>query len=63
MLSLLSGGFLKGYRTYVLGAVMALTALASWSVGDMSLSELIKQMPEIINGLGLMTIRAAIASQ
>lgn len=63
MWHILSGGFLSGYRTYVLGALMALQALGSWAVGDMSLVELINQLPEILGGLGLMALRAGVDSR
>jgi hypothetical protein len=36
-----------------LGLVTALSALASWAVGDMSLAELITRAPVIFGGLGL----------
>jgi hypothetical protein len=35
---LLTGGFLKGYRTYVLAAVAIGTALANYAVGDADLT-------------------------
>jgi hypothetical protein len=35
---LLTGGFLKGYRTYVLAGVAIFTALANYSVGDADLT-------------------------
>lgn len=59
---ILSGGFLRGRRSYVLGAVMALQALGSWAVGDLSLAGLIEQTPEILGGLSIMTVRAGIAN-
>lgn len=62
MTSLLAGGFASGYRTYVLGFLIALQAVVSWAVGDASMAELIEQLPEILAGLGLMTVRAGIAS-
>jgi len=60
MLNILTGGFLKGKRTYILGALLALQAIASWAVGDMSLTELMAQAPEILGGLGLMALRDAV---
>lgn len=62
MMNLLSGGFLAGYRTYILGAMMALQALASFAVGDIALVEFVNQLPEIFMGLGLMSLRAAVPS-
>jgi len=59
MFKFLTGGILKGKRTYILGGLLALQAIADWLVGDMSLTQLITQLPEILGGLGLMTLRAA----
>lgn len=63
MLSFLSGGFLAGYRTYILGALMALQAIALWLVGDSTLNDLISKLPEILGGLGLMSLRAGLAEK
>jgi len=60
MFDLLSGGFLRGKRTYLLGGLMAVQAIVLWLVGDSSLVELITKLPEILGGLGLMTLRAAV---
>ena len=38
---LITGGFAKGYRTQVLGVAAALSAVAMWAVGDMTLMDLI----------------------
>jgi hypothetical protein len=61
--NLLTGGFLAGYRTYVLGAIVAIQAVAGWALGDMSLSQLLDQLPEIAGGLGLMSLRAAVPAK
>ncbi|MCG8434053.1 MAG: hypothetical protein MJA83_08490 [Gammaproteobacteria bacterium] len=59
--SFITGGFLSGYRTYILGFGVAFQALTSWAVlGELSLLELLEQLPEILGGAGLMTARAAI---
>ncbi len=50
---LLTGGFAKGYRTQVLGLVTALSAVASWAVGDATRADLITKAPVIFGGLGL----------
>jgi len=50
---LITGGFAKGYRTQILGLVTALSALASWAVGDATLADLITRAPVIFGGLGL----------
>ena len=60
MLDFLSGGFLRGYRTYVLGALLALQAVTGWAVGDMNGVELLNKVPEILGGLGLMSLRAGV---
>lgn len=59
---IISGGFLKGYRTYILGFLLAAQAVASWAVGDTSLTALITQLPEILLGLGLMGLRAGVSN-
>lgn len=56
---LITGGFLKGQRTYILGTLLILQALASWAVGDTTLQGLAAELPEIIAGLGLITARVA----
>ena len=43
-----------------LGALVALQAVASWAVGDTSLQELWSQVPQILAGLGLITLRAGV---
>jgi hypothetical protein len=50
---LFTGGFAKGYRTQILGLVTALSAVASWAVGDATLAELVTKAPVIFGGLGL----------
>jgi hypothetical protein len=55
---LVSGGFLAGYRTYILGFIVAVQAVAAWALGDMTLAQLIEELPEIAGGLGLMSLRA-----
>lgn len=59
MMDILTGGFLRGYRTYIVGGLLALQAIAQWGLGDMTLAQLIERLPEILTGLGLMTLRAA----
>lgn len=60
MLNFLSGGFLKGYRTYILGGLLLVTAVAQFTTGDMSLPDLFKNLPALLAGLGLWTARAAV---
>ena len=57
---ILTGGFLAGKRTYVIGAALVIQAVASWAVGDLSLAGLAEQLEDILTGLGLMTLRAGV---
>lgn len=50
---LFTGGFAKGYRTQILGVIAALSAVASWAIGDATLAELVTKAPVIFGGLGL----------
>ena len=56
---ILTGGFLKGYRTYILGALLVAQAAASYAVGDLSFQAFTDQLPELLAGLGLWTARAS----
>lgn len=49
---LLTGGFLKGYRTYVIAAVAVIGAVAGYAVGDLSLEATIAA---VIGAFGLVT--------
>ena len=60
--TLLTGGMLKGRRSYILGSLIALQAVARWAVGDQTLDELILKLPEILGGLGICSLRAGVAS-
>jgi hypothetical protein len=42
---LITGGFAKGRGTQVLGVTTALSAIALWAVGDMSLADLLGKLP------------------
>jgi uncharacterized membrane protein (DUF4010 family) len=57
---LITGGFAKGYRTQVLGITAALSAFATWAIGDMSLIELIEKAPVVLGGLGLAALGAKV---
>ena len=57
---LISGGFAKGYRTQVLGVTTALSAVALWAVGDMSLANLLGNLPIALGGLGLAALGAKV---
>jgi hypothetical protein len=57
---LLTGGFAKGYRTQILGITTALSTIALWAVGDMTLTDLIAKVPMIFGGLGLAALGAKV---
>lgn len=57
---LITGGFAKGYRTQILGLTAALSAIAMWAVGDMTLSDLLTKAPAIFGGLGLAALGAKV---
>jgi hypothetical protein len=57
---ILSGGFAKGYRTQILGVGAALSVVAMWAVGDMSLTDLIAKLPALLGGLGLAALGAKV---
>jgi hypothetical protein len=53
---------LRGKRTYILGATAALSAAASWAVGDIALPEMLRLIAEACIGLGLITLRVGVAA-
>ncbi len=55
-----AGGFAKGYRTQILGVSAALSVVALWAVGDMSLTDLIAKLPAVLGGLGLAALGAKV---
>lgn len=55
---ILTGGWLKGYRTYVLAAIAALGVVAQYLVGDVTLTETISGLA---TALGIGTLRAAVS--
>jgi len=57
---LITGGFARGYRTQVLGVTAALTTVGMWAVGDMSLADLVTQLPLVLGGLGLAALGAKV---
>jgi hypothetical protein len=57
---ILAGGFAKGYRTQILGLGAALSVIAMWAVGDMSLNDLIAKLPAVLGGLGLAALGAKV---
>jgi hypothetical protein len=54
---ILTGGFAKGYRTYILMGVAVVGAIANYSIGD---SDLIQTLTAIASALGVSTLRAAV---
>ena len=58
---ILTGGFLAGYRTYILGFGLAAQGLGSWLAGDITLVQFAGQLPEILGGLGFMSLRAGVS--
>jgi hypothetical protein len=57
---LITGGFAKGYRTQILGLTTALSTVALWAVGDMTLPELLTKLPIILGGLGIAALGAKV---
>ncbi len=57
---LISGGFAKGYRTQILGVTAALSTVGLWAAGDMSLADLVTQLPIVLGGLGLAALGAKV---
>lgn len=53
---ILTGGWLKGYRTYVLGGVALVAAIANYVVGD---GDLVTTINAIALAFGLFTARNA----
>jgi NAD/NADP transhydrogenase alpha subunit len=50
--------FLSGYKTYVVGAAIVLTALGAFLSGDMTLAQAVQAA---LTGLGLGALRAGVA--
>ncbi|MEM9592359.1 MAG: hypothetical protein AAF967_13660 [Pseudomonadota bacterium] len=57
---LITGGFAKGYRTQVLGVTTALSAVGLWAVGDLTLAQLVTEIPIVLGGLGLAALGAKV---
>ena len=58
VMEFLKGGMFRGKRTFILGFVVAVQAVASFLVGDITLMEFWDQLPQIAAGLGLVTLAA-----
>ncbi len=54
--SMLTGGFLKGYRTYVLASLLLIDVAAKYLMGDIGLQDAIgNNWEQIAIGFGLLT--------
>lgn len=61
--NLLAGGFLAGKRTYLLGWMMVAQSVVQWAVGDaVDWDGLLPHVPDILEGLGFVTLRARLQS-
>jgi hypothetical protein len=60
---LLTGGFLAGYRTYILSGLAALTAVAYWSIGEQTTAATLQALWELFASGGLAALRVGFASQ
>lgn len=61
LMSILTGGFLAGKRTYLVGLGLIVNELVKWAVGDQSLGDMTQHLPAILEGMGLMSLRASIS--
>lgn len=59
---IIKGGFLKGYKTYIVGALMALTAVMNYTTGITDLQGMFEQVPLILQAFGLMALRAGVGN-
>lgn len=57
---LFTGGFARGYRTQILGVTAAVSAVGMWAAGDLSLADLVTELPIILGGLGLAALGAKV---
>ena len=57
---LLTAAPLKDYRTQVLGGLVFATGVANWLVGDLTMAELLQNLPAMVGGLGLSTLGAKV---
>lgn len=63
MTDLLTGGFLRGYRTYILSGLAVITAVAYWSVGDQSTTDTLRALWELFASGALASLRAGLADK
>jgi hypothetical protein len=57
---LLTGGFAKGYRTYVLAGLAAVTVVANWSLGDQTTNDSVQALWQLLMSLSFGAARAAL---
>lgn len=57
---ILTGGFAKGYRTYIMTGLAALTVIAGWAVGDHTEAETIRSLWDLFMAGGVAGLRAAV---
>jgi hypothetical protein len=62
---ILTGGFLQGYRTYIVALVTLIWAVSDYALGNIGLMDLIQsdRMYHALTGLGLMSLRAGVDSK
>lgn len=53
-------GILSGYKTYILGGLAALTAIANYLVGDVDLAPALEALWQGLLATGLITLRAGV---
>lgn len=59
------GGFLSGYKTYAVAALMVVSSFVQWAVdGNATAGDFVNTVfsPEVLNGLGLAALRSGIAT-
>lgn len=56
-------GLLSGYKTYIIGGLAFLTAIASFLVGDADLATTLQKAYEALIATGLITLRLGVSKQ
>jgi hypothetical protein len=54
-------GILSGYKTYIIGALAIVTAIANYLIGDVELSQALSAAYNGLIGAGLLTLRAGVS--
>lgn len=60
MTNVLTCGWARGYRTYIMCGLAALTAIAAWSVGDANTADTLRALWELFLSGGVAATRAAL---